>query len=40
MVHVTTTKSYLLVSKFQSSVAAVHNRDLTGMAAHVYSLCR
>ena len=28
MVHVTATKSYLLVSKFQSRVAAVHNRDL------------
>jgi len=40
MVHVSTTKSYILVSKFQSRVAAVRNIDITGTAAHVRNLCR
>lgn len=40
VVHVSRTESYILVSKFQSRVAAVRNIVLTGTAAHVYNLCR
>jgi len=40
MVRVSETKSYILVSKFQSHVAAVRKVDLTGTASHVHNLCR